>query len=388
MLRSVVLEHPSQVSPLWSPWDNLAIASARPYCAPAWMMAWWKHVAPPHALLRVSALFDGDELVAIAPFFADRGFGGLCRYRLLGARTCAPLDILARRGTERAVVEALIATFATAQPRPDVIMLEGVPGSSPWIELLRHAWAGLRVRPQYSQPAPRIELSESAYDDWFKSRSAHFRSNLRRGQRELQKLGAVTKLSVAGDEVQRDIEAFGRLHRARWKRRGESGAVDARVERMLVDAAEHLTPSGRLQVWTTRVGDQDVSAQVFVAAGGTTAYWLGGFDNSTVKIHQPAVMTLLCAVEHAFRRRGLLVDLGPGAQNYKYDFASSEVAIDWLLLIPRGWRSLLARPQMLRPRARIFLAQRVGPRAKRVVRRLLAMRGALRSNKPRQSSHS
>jgi len=88
-------------------------------------------------------------------------------------------------------------------------------------------------------------------------------------------------------------------------------------------------------------------------------------------------------VEHAFHSGGQVLDLGPGAQPYKYNFSRDEVSVEWTLMIPRGWRSLLARAQMARPRARIVLAQRLSPAAKRVIRRVLGWKGALRRKKPR-----
>jgi CelD/BcsL family acetyltransferase involved in cellulose biosynthesis len=381
MLRSVTLSQADQVRAVWSQWDALAVRAAKPFCAPAWMMAWWEHVAPPDAKLRVSAMYDGDDLVAIAPFFMDRGLGGVRRYRLLGAGTSAPIDILASDGTERAVAAALVKTLSETAPRPDVVMFEGIPTASPWTALLCELWPRLRVRSQYSQPSPFIEVQGTTYDQWFTSRSASFRSSLRRGLRAIEEVGGSERHSANATELAQDLEAFARLHRTRWSKRGEAGAVDARVERMLMAAGTQLIEDGRFQLWTMRVNDRDISAHIFVAAGGTTSYWLGGFDKDGAGVRQPAIMTIRSAVEHAFRSGITILDLGPGAQTYKYSFARLERSIDWVLLIPPGWRSLPARAQMVRPRARILLAQRLTPSAKRVVRRLLAWKGALQRKK-------
>ena len=376
-LRTITLERVEEVRAIWSRWDELAVLAAQPFCAPAWMMSWWEHVAPPGARLRVMAMFEDEQLVALAPFFADRGMGGVRRYRLLGASTSAPLDILARTGIEPEVAAALVDTLRDADPRPDVLMFEGMPATSPWTKLLGERWPGLRACPQYTQPSPYIELGDSTYEHWFQSRTSHFRSNLRRGLREMDKVGASVRLSTRS-ELARDLATFGHLHRTRWSKRGEAGAVDARIERMLQRAGEQLIDAGRFHVWSMQVDGRDISSHIFLAAGGSTSYWLGGFDRDGAGVRQPAVMTIRAAIERAFQSDATIFDLGPGAQTYKYSFARLERSIEWVLLIPRGWRSLPARAQMLRPRARILLAQRLTPGAKRVVRRLLAWKGALR----------
>ena len=76
------------------------------------------------------------------------------------------------------------------------------------------------------------------------------------------------------------------------------------------------------------------------------------------------------ALEHAFSVGDQHLDLGPGGQPYKYEFAQSANSAD---CTPgsRGWRSLLARVQLVPLRARIVLAQRLSPKAKQVVRRIL-----------------
>ena len=50
-----------------SEWDELAVEAGRPYCTPAWQLAWWRHAAPANALLRAIVVRDGDAVIGIAP---------------------------------------------------------------------------------------------------------------------------------------------------------------------------------------------------------------------------------------------------------------------------------------------------------------------------------
>lgn len=373
MLRSVIVGESEQARTLWRQWDELTVSRSRPYCSPAWMMAWWDHVAPPGAQLRLNAVFDGEQLVGVAPFFADRGPGGVRRYRLLGAGTSAPLDILAQPGMEQAAAMAMARSLSEADPSPDVIMLEGVAGDSPWPGLLCDLWpdsGSLCLRKQFSQPVPFIDLHGTTYDGWVAAKSSSARRKLRKDVKVLQELGVTVRPSRNAEELQRDLEALATLHSARWRKRGGSGVLDERVERMLAQAGRQLIDQGRFRVWSMELEGRTISAHLFVVAGGRVSYWLGGFDERETRIRQPGILTVRSALEHAFGAGASILDLGPGGQPYKYEFTQCASTAEWMLLIPRGRRSLLARAQMAPLRARMIMAQRLSPRAKRVVRRI------------------
>ena len=78
-----VLDSVEAVEPAVADWDRLAVAGGLPYCAPAFLLAWWRHAAPEGAQLRVVVVRDGDGHVAgIGPFYAV-------------ARARGPVDLVA-----------------------------------------------------------------------------------------------------------------------------------------------------------------------------------------------------------------------------------------------------------------------------------------------------
>src|SRR5436309_11631377 len=85
MLRAEVIDDLSLLGRWEAEWDALAVAAGRPFSAPAWMLPWWRHAAPRGAQLRVVLVLEEDRLVGVGPFFADRAYGGLARYRVLAA---------------------------------------------------------------------------------------------------------------------------------------------------------------------------------------------------------------------------------------------------------------------------------------------------------------
>jgi CelD/BcsL family acetyltransferase involved in cellulose biosynthesis len=377
-LRVEVVDDVDALGPHEKAWDDLAVEAGKPYCSPLWMIPWWRHVRPPAARLQVVLAFDGPEVVGVAPLFADRGFGGVTRYRILGAGTSSRVDLLARADREADVARVVATAIADARPAADVVMFEGTPAESRWPALIRDAWAARRrvaIRRQFSLPAPTLDLASRPYDRWFMDQGKHFRGHMRRALRRLADQGGAVRLSADG-ELPADLNAFARLHYDRWTGRGGSGVLDRRVEGMLGDVATR-SGAGRLRVWCIDLGGETISAQIFLVAGGEVTYWLGGFDERWSRL-QPAITTVWSAVKDAFEAGDRRLDLGSGGQDFKYRFADGEDTLDWVLLVSAGPRAPFARMQLLRLRTRLALARHLPPRAKNALKGIGRRIGVLR----------
>ena len=316
-------------------WDALAVAVGRPFCAPAWMLAWWRRAAPKGARLRVALALDGGELAGVAPFYAERTRTGLERLRPLAAGTAARLEPLARPGREQEAAAAFLEVLTRARPRPRAIVLDEIGADSRWPELLASAWPGrrpARVERYHPIPAPTVAL-EGDYEGWLGSKSSNFRQQFRRTRRKLEGRGAVFRISGA-DELERDMAAFERLHHARWDSRGGSAALSPEVTQMVRDAVHELEPSGRARLWCIDAEGETISAQLFVAAGDELVYWLGGFDDAWAS-ERPALQTLIAAIEDGFARGERRADLGAGGQDYKYRLADGEDTLEFATIAQR-----------------------------------------------------
>ena len=308
------------------------------------MLAWWRCAAPPESLLRVVTVFERDELIGIAPMFVS-ATRGVARYGFLASGTGGRLEPMARPGREKEVA-AHIADLLSKQspPSPHVVILSEVSIESPWTALLADEWPDDRrpwVHRGSTMPAPTLSLEGRDYEEWFGGLSTRFRSELRRRWRRLEERGAV--LSLADDEeVFALLPDFARLHRERWDPRGGSRALDAGIERMLPEVARDLAGTGRFRLWTLKVNDQVVSAQLFLGAGGALSYWLGGFEESWAA-YGPTFHGLKAAIEHAWSMGDDRIDFGGGGQDYKYRFADDEDAVGPQMLVPRSRRYALTR---------------------------------------------
>jgi CelD/BcsL family acetyltransferase involved in cellulose biosynthesis len=340
------------------------------------MLPWWRHVAPKSAVLRLVAVRESGRLVGVAPLFVDRSHMGVRRARMLGSGTSLRATLLAEPGLEEPVARAVGEAIVSTAPEPTLVAFEGLPASSPWPQLFARAWPGLGrtwLTRQRSMTAPVTQLAGTTFDDWLASRSKNFRQQYRRRRRQLEAAGARIRLVTHETEVGPAIGDFARLHHQRWAERGGSAVLSTAVERMLLDVARDLAPSGRFRLWVADSGGELISAQIFLAAGGELSYWLGGFD-ATWASHQPSLQVIVAALEHAWSVGDQRVDLGAGGQAYKFRVADGEESLEWHDLVTpgrhlptradvalrAGWRRLLeATPETVKNRAKRVLGRPV-----------------------------
>lgn len=350
-MRGLLIDDLAGLETYEAGWDALAVELGRPYCAPAWMLAWLRHAAP-HAQLRAVVALDGERMVGIAPFCVKRTRLGLGRYGMLAAASCSPAEPLAEPGREREAAGVFASCLARARPRADLLAFEGIHASSCWPSMIAAEWPGKapRVHREITHPAPELNLRGVTAEGWLASKSGNFRSQIRRSRRQLEAQGAQFRMSRSGEELDRDLEAFARLHHARWTHRGGSGALTPGVERMVREAGRSMVDAERFRLFCIDVGGDTIAAEVFLAAGGELSYWLGGFDEAWAA-QRPSMLGIVAAIEDALQRGEAHCDLGPGAQPYKYRLADGEQRAEWLTVVPAGPRGALTELTLVPRRA-------------------------------------
>jgi CelD/BcsL family acetyltransferase involved in cellulose biosynthesis len=372
--RSELVTDEARLEELAPAWDELAVALGRSFCAPAWASAWWRHARPRDAELRVVTVHEGDELVGIAPFYVARGPAGSDLYRLLAAPASARVEPLARPGFERPLAEAVGRELAAADQGAGILRLEGIPAASPWPHLLLEEWPGRRpaLVDEHQAPAPTLTIGGRSFDEYLGERGRHFRKRMLAGRRKIEQADGRIVATADRADIERGLSAFVELHHARFRERGGSGVLTPGVERMLAEVARELPPD-RFQLWLVDVPGSPIAAEILLSAGGEVSSWLGGFDDAWAQ-HQPSIQALFAAIEQAHRDGETRVDLGPGAQAYKYRFANGEEMLHWVALVPRGRRYLRRRAVLLASRLRRSGSELLSDRQRRALKRLLLRR--------------
>jgi CelD/BcsL family acetyltransferase involved in cellulose biosynthesis len=367
---------------LYPEWDALAVAQGQPQMSPAWVLGWWRHLAPADALPRAVAVRDRGELVGLAPFFVEAGRRGRVDYRLPSIRISARLQPLALPGREWDVAGAIGQTLDTATPRPDLIALEGAPLASHWPMALREGWPGA-VRPTMRQynvyGCPTVSLREESFDAWLAAKSSNFRGQMRRLRRQFEAAGGTMRASTQ-ETLAADVGHFVRMHASRWEERGESNLVayGDRLAPMLEDAGGRLLDGERFQLRLLEIDGEPISAQLFLLAGGSGLYMNGGWDERFAQF-KPSMLGLLGVIEDAFAHGWRQLDLGLGEQPYKLRFADGNDPVAWCMLMTPGRRMALTRartaPTLVRYAARDSATRMLTPEQ---ADRLRALRQRLR----------
>ena len=383
MLEARLIEYLPALERPREEWDELAMLAALPLMAPAWIIPWLRRLAPAGAEPRVVAVYDGERLVGIAPFYVVRdGSRGRIDYRLPGIELGARLAPLARPGREWEVAEAIAHALATATPRPDLVALESVPPNSLWLAALREQWPA-RIRPParvyHVHGSPTVALNAGTFESWMARRGASFRKNCRRRGRMFDAEGGTMRLGSA-QTLSADIETLLRLHTERWSQRGES-SLTARADRlpeMLREAGEALIESGRFRIWIMEIEGRPIWANLFLAAGGELLAVNSGWDERWARM-SPPLLGMLHAIEDAFARGERRLDLGIGEDQFKLQFADGNDPVAWGILMAPGARL----PATALRTAPMLVGGSLRDTAKRVLTteqldRLRRMRGAVR----------
>ena len=336
------------LAPHLGEWDALAQQLGAPFCAPDWMLAWWRHGRTGDARLRVVLALDERGLAGVGPFFAQVHRFGVVDMRLLGAGFSHRIGPLARPGCEPEVAAALADALARMRPRADAVVFEGAERSDPWPDLIAAAWPGRRprLREDLRMDAPVIALGGD-YESWLARRPRRFRKEARRTERRLAEQQVHGRLSCEPQAVQ----ALMHLHAARWEDRGGSN-VGTQAAAVLADAAAALGPSGRLSVALLERAHEPVAAELVLRAGETAAFWGGGFAADWASF-APGTQTMLLALRALAEQGVALADLGGGAHEYKLRLADGNHPLVWRTLFPRGPRYPLIRARLAPRNARV-----------------------------------
>lgn len=350
--RSIVIDAVEELTPHLSAWDALARARNKPFCTPAWMLAWWHEARTGDARLRVVLVFDEHGLAAVGPFFAQIAYG-LVELRLLTAGFSHRIGVIARADAPASIARALAEALAEVQPRPASVVFEGVDSEDPWPGLIASHWPSRRRprrRTDATMDAPVIDLNGS-YEEWMERRERHFRKEARRTARRLEEEGVCGRIAT-------DRTAVGsllRLHHARWADRGGSSAGEC-AEAVVARAAAELQAEDRLCVALLETPSGAVAAELIVRAGDTAAFWGGGFDPSWAR-SAPGTQAMLLALSFLAERGVRVADLGGGAHAYKQRLADRSTTLTWCTVFPRGPRYPLVRLRLAPKHAKIALRE-------------------------------
>jgi CelD/BcsL family acetyltransferase involved in cellulose biosynthesis len=367
-----IIDDAAQLGATEDAWDSLAVETERPFCSPAWMLAWWRHARPSDSALRIVTVHDGNRLVGLAPLWTmDAGPTQPSAFEVLTDRLSPPVGPLAAVGREREVATKLTEALAKSRRRGMFLRLWDKFGPGDLSRMVVEAWPDPApwVHTAVTMRAPVVPLGGLDYEAWLGAKSSKFRQGARRRQRRLEELGA-RFVTATPATFARSLQALLDLHARRWDGKGGSSALVGGLRPMLEAAATELLPRGRMRLLTIEAGNDVIAGNLLIAAGGQASGWLSGFDPSWGR-HSPSFQLLLYAIADATARRETRFDLGPGDSDYKRRLTGEQQAISGLTMVPRGGSYSLVRASLLGYQARWALSARLSVDTKAHLRRLV-----------------
>jgi CelD/BcsL family acetyltransferase involved in cellulose biosynthesis len=370
MPEGELIEDLGRAEALYRGWDALAVANSLPAMAPAWILAWWKHFASAGCLPRIVAVWEGEELVGLAPFYVEPDAHARLDYRLPGIELTVRLAPLARAGHEWAVATTIGAVLSRADPQPDLVALEGFPLASSWRAALRDSWpGGVRWASRWYlvYRCPTVTLEGHTYESWLAARSAHFRERMRKVRRRFEQAGGTWRFSTA-ESLSQDVRTLVRLHTERHGARSSLTLDGRRSIAMLENAGPRLLDDARFRLLVLEMDGEAVDATLAIAAGGRLLGVNGGWDERWARF-SPKLLHLLYLIDDAIGRGDRQFDMGAGEQPYKLRFADATDSVGWAVLLTPGARlpltALRVSPMLARHKAkqaakRTFSEEQIG----------------------------
>jgi len=291
-------------------WDDLwrRTPEASPFQSPAWLLPWWRQFGT--GLPRVAVLREHDALAGVLPLYVldepparkllPMG-AGLTDYQDALLAPGAPAD--AARVLLDAVLRDTAADGVTACDLIDV-----PPDAS-----LRRA--GLAAVWHSTDPCPVLALP-AGIDGLRGCIPSDTHRKLRMNRHRAERIGGATTAVATAETLPALLEAFFRLHEARWSGQGVLG--DPQVRAFHREAAPLLLAAGALRLQALWLSGELVAASYALLAGRQRVlFYLTGYDTAFAR-QSPGTLLLGAMLEDAIREGRSEAHFLRGAERYKY----------------------------------------------------------------------
>lgn len=247
----------------------------------SWLDAYGADVEP--AVLRVE---DGGRLVGVAPLaLRNEPAGRFGPRRILtflgdGSADSDYLDLIARRGSEGAVLEAVLAEVTAPGRSWDLLRWNEIPGSSPFLPLVRDHLRRERWYVEETEVSCPYVTLPADWDSYLKRLKPRMRTKVRSTLRDLEQGHEVRfDRCESLEDLDTRLESLFALHAARWKTEGREGVFGSESKRRFYAAMSRaFLGRGWLRFYSLRVDGSFVAHQFCFERNGTTFLLQEGYD--------------------------------------------------------------------------------------------------------------
>lgn len=296
-----------------------------------WLFTWSKHYLGRNDL-RVILVYKGEsQLVAIAPLYIGRArsYGGLTlrELKFLGTEEACScyLDVIVSERHKKAALNRIYRFLhGEAEREWDILTLAQIPAESSSIDF----WAdvvqedGRLIEITTASSSPIIDLPGHC-EEFYARFNNKQRAELKRCRELLRRGGAVTFYRAClPEEVEREMDAFVRLHQMRWEQKGSGGVF--RSERFLRfhrEISQVFSQKGWVRLDFLLLNGERIAASCGYKYEGTTSGYLPGLNPTIAQRTSSGTQLLFQCIEHAILEGCQRFDLLAGMAAYKMSVA-------------------------------------------------------------------
>ena len=281
---------------------------ATPFQSPAWLIPWHRAFAP--GPLHVVAMWRGERLSGLAPLYIEASTDRLLP---VGISLSDNLDVVAEDDDATQALLGLVLEHAPC-PRMELENLNAEGHARRAVDS-----SGWKSREEPNEVCPFLPLGGT----WDAHVPARKRRQWRRAVREAQAHGDMQIEKVTGNPAD-FLDHLGRLHRARWETRAQSGVlVDEAVQRFQRLAAPELMRAGLARFYLLGFAGRVTGAYYGMAAKGRAYAYIGGFDPE-FSHESPGTILIAHAMAQAQEEGARRFEFLRGAEAYKYAWGAQD----------------------------------------------------------------
>lgn len=317
-------------------WRSLAELRGNAFVAPEWFGAWLDGLGPAaRPFVTVVRRPDGS-LRGLLPLVATtRAFRTL---RFAGGDFADRIHPVAAPEDEAAVATAAASALFDRGSVRTLLWLDHVGVEADWVgRLLQTRSPALGAWRDDRTVLPYIDLRGLNWETFLATRSANFRSQLKRKLTGLERSPAVRfRRTLDSAELEPDLSTFFELHDKRWQALGGGSTLaDPLARGALTSFARAAFRAGWLRLWFLEVEGRPAAAWYGWHFGGRYAYYQAGLDP---KWSSSSLGFLLLAhtVRAALEEGAEVYELLAGAEAFKRRFATGEEEVETIVVSRHG----------------------------------------------------
>ena len=363
--RVEMLTSAEELDALAPAWTELFHASGtrNPFAHPAWQRTWASHFVAP-GNLRVLAVWSGNDLVAVGPFYrSSRGVGGarVSRLRLIGGSNADVLtelvEVIALPAARRKALRLMLEHLHVASPDWDWIEL-GISPDQAWLEPdIVNRSHGTSVVHFYSDAAVVVPLP-GTQEQLHAQMKRNVTESLRRSRNRLSRDGHAWTVSemTHGAGLDEALGELRRLHHARAEMNVRVKHPDRmrtpELEQFVRNAVSRMADDGSASVHVLEVDGAPAASVLALRANDCTFISLSGYEQ---RWWEYGVMTLLTleVLNSAVERGHRWVDLSLGPDNSKLRWSEQIAVHPYFAIVRRSARARLSFRAFLHARAQL-----------------------------------